>query len=253
MGAPAKIASRLWGRECGRVGPSRKREGKPVGENAPGHGWDAALARVRGETRGEDAPGHGWDAALAQARGETRWGRTRRGTVGMQPSREREGKPGGERGDRAQLGCSPRASARGSPLGRAPEHSWDAALAQARGETRWGGRAGAQCSPRASARGSPLGRAPEHGWDAALAQARGETRRVEHAGARLGCSPRASARGNPWRRARWGTVGMQPSRKREGKPGGSRIMRAEPSCVRPGLCKKEAPARQGVVSRQGPV
>ena len=147
----------------------------------------------------------------------------RANTVGMQPSRKREGKSVG--------------------LG-APGHGWDAALARARGEIRWAWRAGARlgCSPRASARGSPLGwarvgtvgmqpsrkregkpvglGASGHGWDAALAQARGEVRWAGRDGTRLGCSPRAGARGNPLGWARPGTVGMQPSRKREGKPVG---------------------------------
>jgi hypothetical protein len=169
-----------WGGARDTVGmqPSRKREGKPVGEargtqlgcsrrpraagnplgrvrrarlgcsprasargnplgRREGHSWDAAAAQGRREIRWGGCAGHGWDAALAQARGEIRWGGAR-DTVGMQPSRKREGKPVGEaRGTR--LGCSPRASARGNPLGRREGHSWDAALAQARGEIRWGG------------------------------------------------------------------------------------------------------------------
>ncbi|GIU77135.1 MAG: hypothetical protein KatS3mg005_0373 [Bryobacteraceae bacterium] len=68
----------------------------------------------------------GWRSSALAAQGNT---------VGMQPSRKREGKTG---------------------RGREGRHSW--ALAQARGENREGPRGRAQLGPRASARGKPLGR-----------------------------------------------------------------------------------------------
>jgi hypothetical protein len=91
---------------------------------------------------------------------------------------------GGRVGGRPEtrLGCSPRASARGSPLGGARGSTVRMQPSRKREGKPIGGRRGAAfgCSPRASARGSPSG-------------AR-ETR--------LGCSPRASARGNPVGRGR---------------------------------------------------
>ena len=117
----------------GHAGVFRCGEGAGKGECAAGRATELEGLSVPG-------PGHGRDAALAQARWEARWeagGNTvgmepsakaegkpagecaGGGTGGMQPSRKREGKPAGE-GAGTRAGCSPRASARGSP-GRAPE------------------------------------------------------------------------------------------------------------------------------------
>jgi hypothetical protein len=188
--------------------PRASARGSPWGGRGK-HGWEPLALAGQGNAAGMQPS--------AKAEGKPR-GEGAGNTVGMQPSRKREGKPGGAR--EARLGCSPRASARGSPWGGRGKHGWDAALAQARGEARGegaGSTVGMQpsrkregkpagrarearlgCSPRASARGSPRRGRGKHGWDAALAQARGEAR--------------GEGAGN--------TVGMQPSRKREGKSAG---------------------------------
>jgi hypothetical protein len=98
--------------------PSRKRDGKPVGEGDPGHSWDAAIAQARWEIRWGGRPGAQLGCSHRASAMGNPLGRARRGTVGMQPSRKRDGKSAGE-GRGARLGCSHRASAMGSPLGRA--------------------------------------------------------------------------------------------------------------------------------------
>jgi hypothetical protein len=107
-----------------RVGPSRKREGKPAsqGETLPlrEHGWGPrASARGNPQAKGETLPLRGTGGALAQARGETRKPRGKRYHCGAQvgPSRKREGKP----------------ASQGETL---PLRGTGGALAQARGETR---------------------------------------------------------------------------------------------------------------------
>ncbi len=130
-----------------------------------------------------------WDRSLLRA------GRTR---LGCSPRASARGNPLG-RVRAARLGCSPRASARGNPLGRVRAARLGCSpRASARGNPL--GRAqGLGCSPRASARGNPLGRVP---------------------GARLGCSPRASARGNPLGRVRAARLGCSPRASARGSPWG---------------------------------
>ncbi|GIU80779.1 MAG: hypothetical protein KatS3mg005_4017 [Bryobacteraceae bacterium] len=117
----------------GDVSGGVERTGKVVICEAPEGRWAPGLGTARSRIAGK----HGWDAAAAQGRRETRWGRARRGMVGdrslsaagaafvrgtesgalqrttgawncrrggMQPSRKRDGKPVGDGGGLAARG-----------------------------------------------------------------------------------------------------------------------------------------------------
>jgi hypothetical protein len=182
-----------------------------------GHGWDAALAQARGETRWGGCGKHGWDAA------------TGRGEFG----RGRGGSTGAKRGSGAQLG--PRASARGNPLGRVRE-------------TRLG------CSRRA--RGIRKGARGEHWGEAWVRCTVGPSREREGkpagegTGNTVGMQPPPKGGGKPERKREGkpagegtgNTVGMQPppkgggkpERKREGKSAGGRRESGEAAEDEPG-------------------
>jgi hypothetical protein len=110
---PARILSERSQPLGGRVRNGRAR--------VPGeHGWDAALAQARGEALGG---GRGGRVGTARSRGlrplrsrlGTRLHLVRAVTAPRRPRQERSS----SRAGRTRLGCSPRASARGSPWWRA--------------------------------------------------------------------------------------------------------------------------------------
>jgi hypothetical protein len=185
------------------------------------HSWDAAIAQARWEARGICGGRHSWDAAAAQGRRETRWGGRKEHAAGLKRRQEFRHRGGRKNVLEAQLGCSHRASAMGSLWGRVAARS---RVARAMGRFR---RVGTVVF-------EPLGRSPSGCSRAApfgVRAARGPLPFGRFAPFVRGTEPGALLPSIAV--SNRGRGGMQPSRKRDGKPvGRQRGNRAREGCSR---------------------